>query len=177
VTLQTRARAGGTYRLEDYSLTPAAATIRCNHNQCLYPASSSFRNTAPRQLNAELPPVTPPSPAQHLLRNRLFQQLPVSLAELPLHHAQMPRFPVKPHQTRYQQLGPLLAGPRLAERLVQEQSVAHGAVDYPVQDVREGFALPSVSLAFLNARDLQLTTRFCDFAIISRAKLRRYRFS
>ena len=65
---------------------------------------------------------------------------------------------------------------------MEEEGVAHGAVDGAVEDVGEGFSLFSVSISFAprhrkGMKEEGRTTRFCDLAIIALAKFCRYPFS
>lgn len=50
-------------------------------------------------------------------------------------------FPVKSDETRNQQLSTITAGSRLSHGLMQEQRVAHRAIDSTVEDVGKCFAL------------------------------------
>lgn len=95
----------------------------------------------PGQFDAELPPFTPSARRQHLLRDCLLQSLAISLPKIMLDLFQMLRLPVKSYQPRYQQLRPFLPRARLVESLVEEEGVAHGPVDDPVEDMRQCFAL------------------------------------
>ena len=53
----------------------------------------------------------------------------------------MARFPVESDQARDEQFGSFFAGAGFAEGLVEEEGVAHGAVDGAVEDVGECFSL------------------------------------
>lgn len=85
-----------------------------------------------------------------------------------------------------EQLRALTTGAGFADGLVEEDGIAHGAVDDAVEDVCEGFALRLLLdmdarstgqfNAWVGRRDRErkgiLTTRFLDFLIISLAKFR-----
>lgn len=86
----------------------------------------------PGQLNTKLPPLTTPTRTHNLLSNRLLQTLIIPSPILSLNLLQMPRLPMQPHQPGNQQLGALATSPRFANGLVEEEGVAHRAVDSAV---------------------------------------------
>lgn len=178
VTLKT---IEGRYRRERKMIGSGEAGSLCLQEQLTqlqYPTSniparffffSFHQSDTSGQLDAKLSPFAASAGCQNLLRNRLFQSLAVSLAEIVLDLLQMLRLPVKPYQPRDQQLRPFSPGPRLMQCLVQEQGVAHGTVDNPVENMSKCFAL-FISLYSRKAGEIKHTTKFCDFAIIALAK-------
>lgn len=69
----------------------------------------------------------------------MLQPVPVFASIFRLDLLQVLGLPVEAHKPADEQLGAVLAG--LGDGLVQQEGVAHGAVENAVEDVGEGFAL------------------------------------
>lgn len=75
------------------------------------------------------------------LFNVMLQLRSVFLPVFNLDFLEIPRLPVKTHQTTDEQLRTVFGG--FGKGLVKKGGVANGAVDYAVKDVRKGLALRS----------------------------------
>lgn len=71
--------------------------------------------------------------------NIMLQLRPVFLPVFDLDLLEMPRLPVKTHQTTDEQLRTIFGGFR--KGLVEEKGIPNGAVEHTVKDVCEGLAL------------------------------------